>query len=118
MAGVYGKDETGAMFRFSAGRRAERDAAAAIYAAALAAARRPSLYRDYGVSDTLEGRFEMAALHLFPVFHRLMHDPGDDPELARRVSEHLVDDMDGALRAGERAANEVIGALSGSAAPG
>ena len=86
------------MFRFSAGRRAERDAAAAIYAAALSAARRPALYRDYGVPDTREGRFEMAALHLFAVLHRLMHDPGDDPELARRVSERLIDDMDGALR--------------------
>lgn len=86
------------MFRSFAGRRAERDAAAAIYAAALAAARRPALYRNFGVPDTLQGRFEMIALHLFAVLHRLMHDPGDDQELARLVSERFVDDMDGALR--------------------
>ena len=40
----------------------------------------------------------MVALALFPVLHRLMHDPGDDPELARLVAESFVDDMDAALR--------------------
>ncbi len=77
---------------------ARRDAARRIYAAARAAARRPALYIEYGVPDTLQGRFEMVALHLFAVLHRLMHDPGDDPELARLVSESFVDDMDGAFR--------------------
>jgi cytochrome b pre-mRNA-processing protein 3 len=50
------------------------------------------------VPDTLQGRFEMLALHLFPVLHRLMHAPGDDPELARLVSEVLVSNMDGTFR--------------------
>lgn len=86
------------MFRFSMNRRAEREAASSIYAAALAAARRPPFYLHFGVPDTLQGRFEMVTLHLFAVLHRLMHDPGDDPELARRVSETFVDDMDGAFR--------------------
>jgi cytochrome b pre-mRNA-processing protein 3 len=86
------------MFRLPWSRRAERDAAARIYAASLAAARRPALYLEYGVPDTLQGRFEMVALHLFAVLHRLMHDPGDDPELARLISERFVDDMDGAFR--------------------
>lgn len=86
------------MFRFSSNRRDERRAAERIYAAALAAARRPALYLDCGVPDTLQGRFEMVALHLFPVLHRLMHEPGDDPQLARLISERFVDDMDGAFR--------------------
>lgn len=86
------------MFGFSSSKRAERKAAERIYAAALAAARRPALYLDCGVPDTLQGRFEMVALHLFPVLHRLMHEPGDDPELARLISEHFVNDMDGAFR--------------------
>jgi cytochrome b pre-mRNA-processing protein 3 len=85
-------------FRFSSRRRAERDVAALIYAAALAAARRPALFLHHGVPDTLQGRFEMVALHLFAVLHRLMHDPGDDAELARLISERFVDDMDGAFR--------------------
>lgn len=86
------------IFGFSASGRAERKVAARIYDAALAAARRPVLYLDYGVPDTLQGRFEMVALHLFAVLHRLMHDPGDDPDLARLISEHFVEDMDGAFR--------------------
>jgi cytochrome b pre-mRNA-processing protein 3 len=86
------------MFGISSSRRAERKAAERIYAAALAAARRPALYLNCGVPDTLQGRFEMVTLHLFPVLRRLMHDPGDDPELARLISEHFVNDMDGAFR--------------------
>jgi cytochrome b pre-mRNA-processing protein 3 len=40
----------------------------------------------------------MLALHLFPVLYRLMHVPGDDPALARHLSETFVDDMDAAIR--------------------
>ena len=83
---------------FSARRRRDRDAAARLYAAAVEAARRPILYTAYGVPDTLQGRFEMIALHLFALIHRLMHEPGDDPELARLVSESFVGDMDAAFR--------------------
>jgi cytochrome b pre-mRNA-processing protein 3 len=86
------------MFSFSAKRRRERDTAERIYAACLTAARRPELYLSYGVPDTLQGRFEMMALTLSPVLNRLMHEPGDDPELARLISECFVDDMDGAFR--------------------
>ncbi len=86
------------MLLFSARRRSERDAAARIYAACLAASRRPALYLAYGVPDTLQGRFEMVAIALFPVLNRLMHEPGDDPKLARLVSESFVDDMDAVFR--------------------
>jgi cytochrome b pre-mRNA-processing protein 3 len=86
------------MFSFSARRRRERDTAGRIYAACLTAARRPELYLSYGVPDTLQGRFEMVALALSPVLNRLMHEPGDDPGLARLISECFVDDMDGAFR--------------------
>ena len=82
----------------SARRRTESAAADAIYAAAVAASRRPQLYTRLGVPDTLDGRFEMLALTLFPPLQRLMHDPGDDPELARRVAETFVTDMDAAYR--------------------
>ena len=83
---------------FSDRRRRERAAAERIYAASVAAARRPQLYLALGVPDTLQGRFEMVALHLFPIMHRLMHDPGDDPELARLVSESFVAEMDASFR--------------------
>ncbi len=86
------------MMLFSRARRSERASAEAIYATVLSAAREPHFYLKCGVPDTLQGRFEMVTLSLFPVLHRLMHDPGDDPELARRVTESLVDHMDDALR--------------------
>ena len=86
------------MFPFLAKRRGEREVAARIYAACLTAARRPELYLSYGVPDTLQGRFEMVAFSLFPVLNRLMHEPGDDPDLARLVSECFVEDMDGTFR--------------------
>ena len=64
----------------------------------MAASRHPALYREQGVPDTLQGRFEMLALHLFPVLYRLMHVPGDDPELAQLISERLVSETDAAFR--------------------
>ena len=85
------------MFLFSQRRRRARDAAQALYASAVEAARRPVLFEELGVPDTLDGRFEMITLHLFPIIHRLM--PADaDPELARVVSETFVNEMDAALR--------------------
>ena len=78
--------------------KAEREAAERVYAACLNAARHPAFYLDDGVPDTFEGRFEVLTLTLFPVLNRLMHDPGDDPDLARRISESFVDDMDAVFR--------------------
>lgn len=96
---AYGRDETvDKMILFSARRRADRKAAERLYAACVGAARRPALYLALGVADTLQGRFEMLSLHLFALLHRLMHDPGDDPELAQLVSESFVADMDAAFR--------------------
>jgi cytochrome b pre-mRNA-processing protein 3 len=86
------------MMLFSRGKRREREAAERLYAACVRAARQPGLYRDYRVPDTLQGRFEMMALHLFALLHRLMHQPGDDPALARLISERFVADMDAAFR--------------------
>ena len=86
------------MVLFPRKRRNERQAAELIYEACRVAARQPSLYAQGGVPDTLQGRFEMLALMLFPVLNRLMHEPGDDPELARLISEVFVEDMDAVFR--------------------
>lgn len=100
-AGAPARDGEGlfaTMIFSSARRRSESAAADAIYAAAVAASRRPQLYTCLGVPDTLDGRFEMLVLALFPPLGRLLHDPGDDPALARRVAETFVADMDAAYR--------------------
>lgn len=49
-------------------------------------ARRPVFYEEYGVPDTVDGRFDLLALHLFSVFHRLR-----DGKKARAFSQSLFD---------------------------
>ncbi len=86
------------MLRILSQGRHGRKAAERIYAMSMEAARHPALFRHYGLPDTLQGRFESLTLHLFAVLHRLMHDPGDDPALARFISESLVAHMDATFR--------------------
>jgi cytochrome b pre-mRNA-processing protein 3 len=45
--------------------------AAALYGAIVAQARNPVLYTDFGVADTVTGRFEMVVLHLVLVLDRI-----------------------------------------------
>jgi cytochrome b pre-mRNA-processing protein 3 len=70
-----------------------------LYLAVVDQARQPAFYAQGGVPDTVDGRFEMIALHLFLVLHRLKRDdaPGAHA-LARALSESLFDDMDRGLR--------------------
>jgi cytochrome b pre-mRNA-processing protein 3 len=42
-----------------------------VYGMIVAQARSPSFYRDYGVPDTVDGRFDMIVLHLVLVLRRL-----------------------------------------------
>lgn len=83
--------------------RSERDQEAyAIYGALVSQARSPALYLNAGVPDTLEGRFEMVALHAFLVLRRLRKVDASDAEAAKalgqKVFDLLFDDMDQTLR--------------------
>ncbi len=73
-----------------------RLAAEALYETALAAARRPGLYRRWGVPDSLDGRFEMLALHLYVLFRRLKG--AEMPDLAQALYDSALRDLDRALR--------------------
>ena len=42
-----------------------------LYGAIVAQAREPSFYTDYGVPDTVEGRFDLIVLHIYLVSRRL-----------------------------------------------
>ena len=42
-----------------------------LYGAIVAQARLPVFYQEFGVPDTLEGRFVVLSLNLFAVLHRL-----------------------------------------------
>jgi cytochrome b pre-mRNA-processing protein 3 len=69
----------------------------AIYGMIVTQAREPSFYRDLGVPDTVNGRFDLLVLHLWLVLRRLRSMAG-----ARNVSQALFDrfcdDMDANLR--------------------
>lgn len=64
---------------------ASRRAAESLSAAIVTQARRPEFFRDLGVPDTFDGRFDMVALHGWLVLERLQ------AEGARAVSQALVD---------------------------
>ena len=73
------------------------EAGRALYAAAVEQARTPAFYRDFGAPDTVEGRFEQVALHVYLIMRRLKGD-----EAAKKTSQSLLDamfqNMDDSLR--------------------
>ena len=81
---------------FGSNRR--KDAARALYAGITAQARRPAFYSACGIPDTLDGRFELVALHAFLVLHRLKRDRGASAEFAQNLFDVLFLDMDVSLR--------------------
>lgn len=85
------------LFR-SSKRAKSRETIERLYGAIVAQSRRAEFYTDFGVPDTLEGRFEMVVLHTVLVCHRLKG--GDD--IARAMSQEIFDafaaDMDATMR--------------------
>ncbi len=69
----------------------------ALYGAIVAQARLPGFYRDYGVPDTVEGRFELIVLHLAMVLERLAAAPSLRG-LGQGVFDRFCEDMDNNLR--------------------
>lgn len=73
--------------------------AEAAYAAILAASRRPGFYRDHGVPDTLDGRFDVLCFHAFLALRRLKAVGGDEAAaLGQAIFDVMFLDLDGALR--------------------
>jgi cytochrome b pre-mRNA-processing protein 3 len=61
-------------------------------------ARQPVFYRDLGVADTLDGRFEMVCLHAVPVVQRLGEAEAPGPDIARDLTDALFKRFEIALR--------------------
>jgi cytochrome b pre-mRNA-processing protein 3 len=70
----------------------------ALYGAIVAAARSPEWYRDGGVPDTLDGRFDMIAAVLTLVLLRIEAEGDAGRAPAATLTERFIDDMDGQLR--------------------
>jgi cytochrome b pre-mRNA-processing protein 3 len=69
-----------------------------LYGAIVAQARLPVFYRNLGVSDTLEGRFGLLALHLFAVLHSLRSRDAEAARFAQVLTDRFTADMDTVLR--------------------
>jgi len=61
-------------------------------------ARRPEFFRECGLPDTLDGRFDVLVLHVFLVMHRLKQDRGRTADLSQALFDILFQDMDESLR--------------------
>lgn len=70
----------------------------ALYEAAVTQAREPAFYRDLGVPDTLDGRFELIALHVYLILRRLRGNHEQTERLAQQVFDTMFADMDSSLR--------------------
>jgi cytochrome b pre-mRNA-processing protein 3 len=63
----------------------------ALYASAVAQARRPGLYTTLGVPDTREGRFELYSLHVILLLDRLKGGPESQQAVSGETKQALID---------------------------
>jgi len=79
-------------------RRLESEVAGHLYEIAVDQARRPAFYSAYQVPDNLDGRFELIALHVFLLLHRLKASYPETRDLAQALHDRFFADMDRSLR--------------------
>lgn len=87
-----------------------------LWQAVVAAARAPHWYREGGVPDTLDGRFDMVCLVLSLVLHRIDDDPGQ-AAAGVQLTELFVADIDGQIRQigfGDMVVGKQIGRMVGA----
>ncbi|WP_083897523.1 ubiquinol-cytochrome C chaperone family protein [Azospirillum sp. B506] len=68
-----------------------------LFTAIVGQAREPGFYNALAVPDTLDGRFEMVALHLLLVMRRLKGQGAEAGKLSQRLYETMVDDFETSL---------------------
>jgi cytochrome b pre-mRNA-processing protein 3 len=71
------------------------DTAQVLYGAIVASARQPIFFAEWGVPDTVDGRFDMIVLHMFLLLQRLKTDT---PAMCQNLTDHFFTDMDRSLR--------------------
>jgi cytochrome b pre-mRNA-processing protein 3 len=82
----------------SARRRKHEATIDGLYGAIVAQARDPFFYRELGVPDTIEGRFDMVVLHVHLLFRRLATENDAVRTVGQGVFDRFVADMDASLR--------------------
>ncbi len=74
------------------------EAVYAVYSAIVAQSRQPRFYADWGVPDTVTGRFDMISVHMALLFRRLRCDDADVRSFGQAVFDLFFKDMDRSLR--------------------
>jgi len=73
-------------------------AAEALYGAAVAQARHPGFYNEFGVPDTHDGRLELVQLHVILLLRRLQRGGADGQALGQALFDEFFKDLDRSLR--------------------
>lgn len=79
-------------------RRSFSDEAVSLYEAAVRQGRLPVFYERLAVPDTVDGRFDLIALHVYLLFRRLKGEGPAAESLAQDLAEVFFADMDLSLR--------------------
>ena len=80
------------------GQKKPEEEAHALYVATVTQARQPFLFVEFGVPDSVDGRFDMISLHIFLVLRRLKADVEKTADLAQCLFDIMFADMDRSLR--------------------
>ena len=76
----------------------EKETAHKLYGVIIEQARQPAFYRDVGVADTFDGRFDLIALHMILVIRRMKKDVEVTRKLSQALFDYMFDDIDLNLR--------------------
>ena len=83
---------------FSWGQRRQTLEAEKLYAAAIEVARRPIFYEQFGVQDSVDGRFDSLSLVVILIMRKLKNCGADGKEISQQLFDSMFADMDLSLR--------------------
>ena len=83
---------------FSWGKKRQTSESEKLYAAAIEVARRPVFYKDFGVQDSVDGRFDALSLVVILVMRRLKNCGDAGKEISQQLFDSMFADMDLSLR--------------------
>ena len=83
---------------FSLGQRRQASNVEKLYAATVFLARKPAFYQDFGVHDTVDGRFDALSLIVILVMRRLKSCGDEGKEMSQQLFDSMFADMDLSLR--------------------
>ena len=83
---------------FSWGQRRQSREAEKLYTAAIEVARRPVFYQQFGVRDSVDGRFDSLSLVVILIMRQLKNCGADGKEISQQLFDSMFADMDLSLR--------------------